>query len=131
MLAAIPAIGSILGLVFPPVMDFVKKKFLGANQDSPNATLNSLAMSKPEYVGQFVEAQAKLLEAQTKWFNRDVIGEPHKWVIDLRAAIRPITVVACVGCLIASVIWSWNVPVPIQTLMDINITSWFGSRLTK
>lgn len=127
----LPVIGSILGLVFPPVMDFVKKRFLGANADSPSATLNSLAMTKPECVGQFVAAQAQLLEAQTKFFNRDVVGEPSKWVIDLRASIRPVTVVMCVIALIGSIYLKLNIPAPIQILMDINITSWFGSRLCK
>lgn len=120
---------SLFGLAFPPVFDFVKKKFLKPNQDSPEATLSTLATTKPEVIPEYVRANSAMLEAQTKFFNRDVIGEASRWVVDLRASIRPIFVIISTIGRICSWIYGWNVDPNFIALMDLCISSWFGSRL--
>jgi hypothetical protein len=127
MIESILALG---GLVAPPLFDFIKKKFL-SGEKTAEETLGALAMSSPQHVGQYVEAQAKLLEAQTTYFNRDVVGEPSKWVIDLRAAIRPVFVISSLGARICAWVFHWDIDQNFMYLMDVCISSWFGSRLTK
>lgn len=84
---------SLAGLILPGVFDFVKKKFIKSESDTPERTMGSLATTKPEVLPAYTNALASLMQAQTDFFNRDVIGKPSWWVIDLRAAIRPIVVV--------------------------------------
>ncbi len=67
----IDAILAIGGLVFPPIFDFIKKKFIKPSNDSPEATINTLAVSKPEVLGEYVAALAELMNAKVKWYNRD------------------------------------------------------------
>lgn len=121
-------ISSVGGLVFPPIMDFVKKKFLGKN-DSPEATLSSLAMASPEKMDSYVDAQAKLLGAKTSYFNRDVVGEPSRWVIDLRASIRPCFVIISLIIIGSSVQFDLTVPQSFMSLCEVCVGSWFGSRI--
>ena len=45
------AIASLGGLIVPPIFDFVKKKFL-KKDDTAEATLSSLAVTKPEILKQ-------------------------------------------------------------------------------
>jgi len=116
-------------VLVPPLFDFVKKKFLKPNQDSPEATLSTLATTKPDIMPAFIEAQAKLLKAQTEYFNRDVIGTPSLWVINMRASIRPLFVCVSVPARICSWIFSWHIDPQFCYLMDVCIGSWFGSRL--
>ena len=122
-------ISSIAGLIVPPAFDFVKKKFLKSSADTPEATLSTLATTKPEVIGEYISAQSKLLESKTKWFNRDVIGDPSKWVIDLRAAIRPIFTIVSVSLMFLATMHHWEIDPGIKTLMELAISSWFGSRL--
>lgn len=122
-------ITSILGLVFPPVFDFVKKKFLKSNDDSPEETLNTLAVSKPELMQNYIESISSLFDAKTRFFNRDVVGALPMWVSALRACIRPISVIVSMGLFIAS--WATEIEIPdsIASFMALNISSWFGDRL--
>ena len=92
---ALDAIATIGGLIIPPVFDFVKKKFIKAENDTPERTMGTLATTAPEHLAKYVEALSKYKEAEVKHFNRDVIGIPSMWVVNIRAAIRPIVV--CVG----------------------------------
>ena len=122
-------IASLAGLVVPPAFDFIKKKFLKPKVDSPEATLSTLATTKPDVLDKFVLANVELLKAKKDFFNRDVIGVPNKWVIDLRAAIRPCFVILSLGARICGWVYHWNIDEAFTSLMDLCISSWFGSRL--
>lgn len=125
----IGVIASLAGLIVPPAFDFIKKKFLTKGQDSAEATLSTLSTTKPEVIPEFIKANTSLLEAKVKFFNRDVIGIPSVWVINLRASIRPIFVIISLGARICGWIFQWNVDEQFRLLMDVCISSWFGSRL--
>lgn len=125
----IDAIASVLGLVVPPAFDFIKKKFLKPNADNPSATLSTLATTKPEIIDKFVAAQAELLKAQKDYFNRDVIGMPSLWVVNMRASIRPIFVILSLSVRGLGWNFGWNIDAAFKVLMDVCISSWFGSRL--
>jgi len=136
-LDAIIAIGSLL---VPPVVDFVKKKFLKKEQDTPEATMSTLATTKPDVLPTYITAMTGWLEAQVKFFNRDVCGTPSQRVIDLRAIIRPLgTVGAGIvlgGMVLASVLKVQIDPSMNETLTGVRYTcevivsSWFGDRLS-
>ena len=134
----IDAILSLGSLIVPPAFDFIKKKFLKPSSDSPEATMSSLALTKPDLLPAYVEATAKYLEAKVKWFNRDVLGSCSQWVVDMRAAIRPIGVIlsfAILGGMLLSKILAPEVDqlqlAGIRYFCEVNVGSWFGSRLTK
>lgn len=136
----IDAIIAIFGLVFPPVVDFVKKKWLKPNVDTPEATLSTLATTKPEVMAPYITAQTGLLDAKTKFFNRDVCGVPAQWVINLRASIRPVGVIIAFCILIGLAFAYFNdLKVNPETKPVIEgvrfaciavISSWFGDRLS-
>jgi len=125
-------IASLGGLIVPPAFDLIKKIFVKKGKDTPEATMSSLATTKPEILPDYLTAVVNHLKAKIEWFNRDVIGVPSQWVIDLRAAIRPITVVIGIIALVS---------IPLIAKVELNpgtcyffetvIASWFGSRLTK
>jgi energy-converting hydrogenase Eha subunit F len=106
----------------------VKKKFLKPNQDTPEATANNLAMTNPEVLPSYVSAMAQLLQAQAQYFNRDVVGTPSQTVIDLRAIIRPTTVVASIILLAFSSQGWLNLDEGIRSALVFNISNWMGSR---
>jgi len=128
MIGIIDAVMSLGGLVIPPVFDFIKKKFI-PDSDTPEATLSTLATTKPDVIEGYVEAQAKLLEAQAKYFNRDVIGRISLWVRNLRASIRPVFVVFGIMFLYFSCYFGWEIPMFFKYIMETAICSWFGCRL--
>ena len=135
----VEAILAIGGLFFPPVFDLFKKWFLPATKDTPEATMSTLATTKPEVLPRYTEALAYHLEAQTKFFNRDVVGTPSQWIVDLRAAIRPIVTGVAVATLIVegfqimgafgnSMPW-FVLPEGSRGLFILAVSQWFGSRL--
>jgi hypothetical protein len=136
-LDAIVAIG---GLLLPPVVDFVKKKWLKKEQDTPEATMSTLATTKPDVLPGYVTAVTGWLQAQVSFFNRDVTGTPSQWVVNLRAAIRPVGV--CLSFLILiAMVWTsllgWKPdPSMADTLTGVRlaseamVSSWFGDRLS-
>ncbi len=136
----IDAIVSIAGLLLPPVVDFVKKKFLKKEQDTPEATMSTLATTKPDVLPAYVTAITGWLQAQVSYFNRDVTGTPSQRIVNLRAAIRPIGVIIAFSILCAMVYGSlkgWKPdPTMIDTLAGIRlsceamVSSWFGDRIT-
>ena len=92
----------------------------------------------------YTRALGEHLEAKVKFFNRDVIGQASQWVVNLRAAIRPIGVILAFLVLIGMVtaIFTGNydkliaIPNGESTLTGVRVTceamvsSWFGSRFT-
>ena len=137
----IEAILALVSLVIPPAFDFVKKKFLTPTQDTPEATMSTLATTKPEVMKDYLMGQAGLLEAKTKYFNRDVCGVPSQWVVNLRASIRPIGVV--LAFVILSVmsymaLTEFTVTPDVKPITDgvryaciVIVSSWFGDRLSE
>jgi hypothetical protein len=135
-LDAIVAIGS---LVIPGIFDFVKKKWLKSEQDTPEATMSSLATTKPEVLPAYMTAVTEYLKAQIDFFNRDVAGTPSLWVINLRAAIRPAGVIGAILILAGMVIAALDGYEPTPAMADtitgvrlsseVIVSSWFGDRL--
>lgn len=123
-------IGTLGGLVFPAAFDFVKKKFLPKEADTPEATMSSLATTKPEVLPQYLTALTGYMEAQIHFFNRDVVGIPDSWVIDLRAAIRPIVTVLCIGGLIGDHYGVTTLDPGTRAGFLAIVSSWFSSRMT-
>lgn len=131
---------ALAGLVLPPAVDFIKKKFLKQSADTPEATMSSLATTKPEVLPEYLTAVTGYLKAQIDFFNRDVSGTPSIWVVNLRASIRPIGVVASMMILagmIAASCCGWN-PGPeanpsvdgVRHTCELIISSWFGTRIS-
>jgi hypothetical protein len=129
----IEAVIALGGLLVPPVFDFIKKKFIKSGKDTPEATMSTLAVSKPEALPAYTEAMSKLLYAQVAFFNRDVIGELPVWVSALRGAIRPIVVVLGILHFILIDISGGAVKMDsgVKYFYIAIISSWFGSRLSK
>lgn len=135
----VDAIIALAGLAIPPVVDFVKKKFLKKEQDTPEATMSTLATTKPEVMPAYLTAQTGLMEATIKFFNRDVCGTPSQWVVDLRAAIRPVGVVISFVTLIVLAVMALTGfkvdPTVAETLAGVRyscelvVSSWFGDRI--
>lgn len=131
----IDAILAVGGLVLPPLFNLVKGWFQGDKPDDPESTMSSLALTKPEVLPAYVQAITGWLEAQSKHFNRDVIGTPRQWIIDLRAGIRPMTTAVAVPALIAEGLLRFFFGLgPIldpgtRGLFIFTTSSWFGSRI--
>jgi len=135
----IDAIIALASLVIPGAIDFVKKKWLSPESDTPEATMSTLATTKPDVLPAYIQATTAYMNAQKEFFNRDVVGAPSQWVIDLRAAIRPIGVVGAgltlAGMVLASVMDIEIDPTMAGTLEGVRlssvaiVSSWFGSRL--
>ena len=123
-------ISSLAGLVIPPAFDFIKNKF-SRKTTTPQETLSSLAVTKPEVMPAFIEAQAKLTDAEVRLYNRDITQEVSRWVADLRGSIRPIFTVASIIIMIIAIIHQLNIDPALKQLMEITISSWFGDRLRK
>ena len=137
----IDAIISLAGLIIPPAADFIKKKFIKKEQDTPERTVGSLATTKPEVIPNYIKGLADMKRVEIEYYNRDVIGKASPWVVNLRASIRPIGVIAAMSVLVlmgVSYIWQ---PELLQNFVDNpNISgvrytceaitsSWFGDRI--
>lgn len=131
MVGVLDAVVSLGSLVAPPLFDFFKKKFLKPSEDTPESTLSTLATTKPDVMPAYVESMAKYTEAKVKAQNWDVVGQVSKWVVDLRASIRPIFVVLSLVCIISSVWLTITIDPGVRYLMESTISSWFGARLVK
>jgi len=122
-------VASLAGLIIPPAYDFIKKKFIKGENDTPEATAGTLATTKPEILPEYVKSIATLKEAEKNYFNRDVVGEVSPWVRDLRACIRPLTVAAALICLfldgLTEVI---NLDPGARATFEMVVTSWMGDR---
>lgn len=125
----IDAIVSLASLVVPGLFDFAKKKFVKSEADTPERTMGSLAATKPEVLPEYTQSLATYLDAQTRFFNRDVMGTPSFWVTDLRASIRPITVLVGLGYFVAGGAEWVTLDRGAVLFFESVISSWFGSRL--
>lgn len=142
MVGVVDLIATIGGLVIPPAFDFLKKKFVKEENDTPERTMGALATTKPEVLPEYAKGLAELFKAQCDYFNRDVVGEVHPWVRDLRASIRPMCVVASLAVLTgmtAAILWGGYAPADdltnsiltgVRVSCEGIITSWMGSRIT-
>ena len=130
-------IASLGGLIVPPAFDLIKKIFVKKGKDTPEATMSSLATTKPEILPDYLAAVVNHLEAKIKWFNRDVIGVPAQWVVDLRASIRPVTVIlGLIAFIIVPAMFKifgtdFVIDSGTRYFFETVIASWFGSRLSK
>lgn len=121
------ALGS---MIFPPVFDLVRRKVLGKDDGSPEATLASLALNKPEVMAEYIKATAELENARAASFARDVIGIPAQWLVTTRAAIRPIGTIMALAALIGSCLAQTPFEEPIRYTLEAIVGSWFGTRIT-
>ena len=143
MVTGIPVVDAVLAvgsLIVPPAVDFIKKKFLKTGTDTPEATMSTLATTKPEVLPEYVKASKELILAQVEFFKRDISGIPSQWVVDLRAVIRPIGTLGA-GCVLGLIIMmsmtGYSVPPEMQETLagvryscEVIVSSWFGDRLT-
>lgn len=120
---------SIVSLIAPPIYDFIKKKFLKPEVDTVESTMSALATTNPEVMAPYILAITEKLKVDIQWFNRDVIGTPSLWVINLRASIRPVTVVISLTILAISMLDISNLDPGTRLFLEANISNWFGSRL--
>ena len=126
----IELIAMIGGLVIPPAFDFIRKKFIKSENDTPERTAGTLATTKPEVLPGYVDGIAKLKDAETRFFNRDVSGVPSQWVINLRAAIRPVGTALCFIFLFADGYSYINLAEATRASFELVISSRFGSQIT-
>jgi len=130
MIFGIDAIMALGGLVLPPVFDFVKKKFIKGEQDSPERTIGSLATTKPEVLPAYIEALAKWTTTKTGWFNRDVIeGKVSGWVANWRASIRPALVTMAIVHWTIAIVWSISIEPTLRATEILLVSEWCGERL--
>lgn len=125
----IEAILALCGLIVPPAADFIKKKFLKREDDTAEATVSSLATTKPEVIPAFISAQVDLIKARIDAKNWDVIGTPAMWVVNLRAAIRPISVILSVLVVVLDMRLGLSLDENTRAALLLNISSWFGDRI--
>jgi hypothetical protein len=141
MFPLIDLVATVGSLVAAPLFDFIKKKFIPSENDTPERTMGTLATTKPEVLGDYVKGMASLLDSQVKYFNRDVVGEASRWVINLRAAIRPIGVtLAFLTLIIMAVLTLTNTTefsaeatellTGIRVTCEVMVSSWFGHRIS-
>jgi hypothetical protein len=123
-------VGTLGGMVFPSIVDFVKKKWIPASNDTPERTMGTLATTKPETLAPYVASLAAYLEAQVKFFNRDVVGTPSVWVVNLRAAIRPIAVIGSFVIIGLDMLQSLKLDPATRAGLLTVIGNWIGSRIT-
>ena len=136
----IDAIVTLAGLVIPSVVDFVKKKFLKKDSNTTEATMSTLATTKPDVLPEYLNAVVGHLKAQIEYFNRDISGTPSQWVINLRAAIRPSGVVMAFSTLIVLAVLSLagyeinetakDTLTGVRLSCELVVSSWFGDRIS-
>jgi len=129
MFPILDLVATIGGLIIPPAVDFVKKKFLKPEQETPEATLSTLATTSPEVMPGYLQAITGYIDAKVRFFNRDVVGTASQWVIDLRAAIRPCGVIIAFAILTFSGQDFLALNDGVRLSCEAVISSWFGDRI--
>lgn len=130
MLLTADLIAGAIGLIAPPAFDFIKKKFIKGSDDTPERTMGTLATTSPENMEGYARGMASLFEAKAKYFNRDVVGEISIYIRNLRAAIRPITVVGCLAAIICNGFGWFELSEGARISFELNVTSWLGTRIS-
>uniref|UniRef100_A0A6M3XV56 Uncharacterized protein n=1 Tax=viral metagenome TaxID=1070528 RepID=A0A6M3XV56_9ZZZZ len=140
MFPIIDLIATLGGLVAAPAYDFIKKKFLKPEVDTPESTIGTLATTKPESLEGYVKSLSEYTKSKIDFFNRDVIGQCSQWVVNLRASIRPIVVIMSLLTLIGmAVIVALDVDVKPELLENLTgirisceaiVSSWMGDRFS-
>ena len=127
----IDAVVSLAGLVTAPLFSFLQKKFIPSSDNTVESTLSTLATTKPEAIEPVVNAKVKLIDAEIRKFNRDVIGNISPWVSNLRASIRPGYVVW--SLIYTTIVTFYKLPIDpgLKYTMELCISNWFGSRIIK
>jgi hypothetical protein len=121
---------ALIGVLAPAAVDIFKTKVLGMEPQGAKDVLGSLAKSNPDKMADFVKAQADLMDAETRTFNRDVIGIPSGWVVDIRAAIRPVVTVASIIMLAAEMLpFGFVLDPGTRATLCLIVSYWFGSRV--
>lgn len=123
-------VASVGGLVVSPIYDFIKKKFISGAADTPERTAGNLAVTKPEALAPYIDGLVKLEDAKIRYFNRDVVGTISVWVSDIRAAIRPITVIVSLACLFFDGLAWIDLNTGARVTFELCVTSWMGDRFT-
>lgn len=134
-------IATLGSLIIPPAFDFIKKKFVKGENDTPERTMGSLATTNPDILPQYVKSMSEFYTAKISFFNRDVIGQPSQWVVNLRAVIRPITVIfsgGVLGMMAGYCLWTGDYGVlsgndmltGIRVSCESNISAWIGNRFS-
>ncbi|HUT86411.1 MAG TPA: hypothetical protein VMW66_06225 [Elusimicrobiales bacterium] len=91
--------GLALGFLGKPIANAIGSIF--GKKKKPEEIAGALAMgSNPETLPAYVESLAKLRQADTDFFNRDVRGETYAWVNSVRALIRPVVVIGSISGLL-------------------------------
>ena len=125
----IESIVALAGIFGPSVMDFIKKKFLKQDKSDPEAVLGNLSLQSPETMPPYVTALSTYLDAQTRFFNRDISGQPSTWIVDLRASIRPLSIVAGFALLVVDFFYPGQLDQGVRCSIIANNSSWFGQKL--
>lgn len=124
------AIATLTGMVIPPLTDFIKKKFIKQENDTPDRTMGTLATTKPEVLPEYIKSLCEWQKAQTDFFNRDLVpgGMPSQWIVDLRAAIRPVSVALSFLLIGLDMYAQLGLDPGVKASMCANIGHWFGGR---
>lgn len=125
-ISLITTLGSV---VIPPLFSLVKGIFGKGKTESPEETISNLATTKPEAVAPYVESLSKYLTAQTQFFNRDVAGIPSTWVVNLRACIRPISVIMAFIILFMEIFKFAETPNSVIITCQVVIGNWIGTKI--
>lgn len=125
----VDAIVTIGSMFFPPLFDLLRKKVLGRDDDTPEATLATLATTKPDVMPNYVNALAALEKARADSFARDVSGTPAQWLVTLRAAIRPVGTLMALVALVAGCFMQLPFDEPFRLTLEAVVGSWFGTRI--
>jgi len=126
----IDAIVSLISFLAPKAFDLVKGWV--HKKDSPEQVLATLANTNPEALAKYIEAEAKLMDAQNASVNADVAGPVWKWVYSVRALVRVLITVFGVAHIAVAHLHSGvetAVPEEAMYVYEMAIGSWFGSRL--
>jgi len=129
MIALTDGLLSLVSFIVPPLFNFINRKFVPSSDE--DSTLSILATTKPEVLAPYIDAYAKLIESKTEYANRDIVGTPSKWLINLRGSIIPICVLIAVPSLCAILFFNMPAPPKIVHLLDVIISGWFGNMILK